>query len=75
MAAQAGHDTERKNTDDERNRFQVWRRKRQEVAKRRGKGSDDSRWFGRVANADGKIVRWNDNNYGQIHDDVVIEWV
>ena len=62
-------------TEYERNRFEGWRRKRQEVAKRRGKGSDDSRWFGRVATAEGGHKRWEGNNYGQIHDDVVIEWI
>ena len=77
MAAQARHNTdyERENTDYERNRFEGWRRKRQALEKRQGKGSDDSRWFGRVAAAEGGTERWNNNNYDQIHEDVVIEWV
>ena len=64
-----------RHSTDQQNRFKEWRQKRQAVAKRRGKGSDDSRWFGRVATAEGGTERWKDNYYGQIHDDVVIEWV
>ena len=66
-------------SDEQKERYNAWRGnfRAKDPEKYKDKKTD-GRWFGRVAKGPtpcGATVRWEDNKYGLISEDVVIAWI